>query len=103
MTGRSICPSGMACFLGTMSWKGAPVSQMHDRSMLMASSVSAYKMLSLLPPSISTLVSRFMLMIESTTSGYLFGCGTLLGWSVRSKVMVDSDHQRKEGMASSVV
>jgi hypothetical protein len=31
-------------------------------------------------------------MIRSMTSGYRPGCGTLFGWSERSKVMVDLDH-----------
>ena len=38
-------------------------------------------------------------MIESTMSGYLPGCGMLSGWSERSKVMADSDHRRKVGVA----
>ena len=35
--------------------------------------------------SISSLVSHFMPMIGSTTSGYLPSCGMLSRWSVRSK------------------
>ena len=68
-----------------------------------ALSVSMYMMLRPLPPSISTLVSHFAPTTGLTTSGYLPGCGTLSGWSVRSKVMVDSDHRRKAGVAGSVV
>ena len=55
------------------------------------------------PPSISTLVSHFVSMIGSTTSGYLPGCGMLSKWSDWSKVMADSDHQRKVGVAGSAV
>ena len=101
--GQIDLPKRHTCFLGTMPWKGAPVGRMRDRSMPMASSVSAYMMLRPLPPSISTLVSRFMPMIGSTMSGYLPSCGTLFGWSVRSKVMADFDHRRKVGMAGSAV
>ena len=69
----------------------------------MASSVLAYMMLRSLPPSISTLVCHFVPMIGLTTSRYHPGCGMHSGWSVRSKVMADSDHWRKVGMAGSVV
>ena len=31
------------------------------------------------------------------------GCGIASGWSVRSKVMADSDHRRKAGMAGPAV
>jgi hypothetical protein len=67
----------------------------------MASSVSAYMMLRMLPPSISTLVSGFVPMIESTMSRYLHRCGMLSGWSDQSKVMEDLDHRRKAGVAGS--
>ena len=50
-------------------------------------------------PSISTLVSRFMLTIGSITSGYLLGCVTLSGWLDRSKVMGDTNHLRKADVA----
>jgi hypothetical protein len=40
-----------------------------DREMPMASRVSTYKMLRLLPPSISTLVKRLLPMMGLTTSG----------------------------------
>ena len=59
-----------------------PGRWMHDRSMPIASSALAYMMLRPLPPSISTLVSRFVPMIGSTTSGYFPGCGTFSGWLV---------------------
>jgi hypothetical protein len=65
---------------------------MHARSMPMALSVSTYMMLRPLPPSISTLVSRFVLTIRSMTSRYLLGYRTCSGWSKRSKVMEESDH-----------
>jgi hypothetical protein len=58
-------------------------------------------MLRPLPPSISTLVSRFILTIRSTTSRYLLGCGTLSRWLDQSKVMGDLDHWRKASVASS--
>ena len=93
----------MAYFLGMMLWKGAPVGQMHTRWLPMASNVSAYMMLRLLPPSISTLVSHFVPMIGSTMSGYHPSYGMLSEWSVRSKVMADSDHWRKEGAAGSAI
>ena len=48
---------------------------------------------------ISTLVRCFVPMIGSTMSRYLPGCRTLSRWSVQSKVMADSNHQRKVGMA----
>jgi hypothetical protein len=51
--------------------------------------------------SISTLVRCFMLMIGSIMSGHLPGCGTLLGWSDRSKVMANSGHRRNAGVAGS--
>jgi hypothetical protein len=82
-----------------MPWKGALVDQMHDRSTPMASNISAYMVLRPLPPSISTLVSHFVPMIESTMSGYLPGYGMLSGWSDRSKVIADPDHRGKKGMA----
>ena len=100
--GRSICPSGMACFPGMIPWKGTPVGRMRARSMPIASSVSAYMMLRPLPPSISTLVSYFVLTIGLTTSRYLPGCGTLSRWLVQSKVMANSDHRRKAGVAGSI-
>ena len=91
------------CFPGMMPWKGTLVGRMRDRSTPMASSVSAYMMLRPLPPSISTLVSHFEPTMRSTTSGYLPGCGMISGWSVRSKVIADSNLQRKGGVASWVV
>jgi hypothetical protein len=74
---------------------------MYDRSMPMASRVSAYMRLRLLPLSISTLVRRFVLKITSTPSRHLHSCGMLLGWSDRSKVMADSDYRINEGVAGS--
>jgi hypothetical protein len=62
--------------------------------MPMGSSVSTYVMLRSLPLSISTLVSRFVLTIGSTTSGHLPSCGTCSGWSERSKVIEELDHLR---------
>jgi hypothetical protein len=58
-----------------------------DREMPMVSRVSTYKMLRLLPPSISTLVRCLLPMMGSTTSGQLPSRGTLGGWSPRSKVI----------------
>ena len=73
------------------------------RSTPISSSVFAYMMLRPLPPSMSTLVSHFGLTIRSTTSGYLPRCGTVSGWSVQLKVMVDSDHRSKGGVAGCAV
>jgi hypothetical protein len=82
-----------------MPWKDALIGQMHDRLTPMASSVSVYMMLRPLPPSISTLVSHFMLTIGSTMSRNLPNYGMLFRWSDRSKVITDPEHRRKEGMA----
>ena len=68
----------------------------------MVSKVSEYMMLRLLPLSINTLVRRFMLMIGLTASGHLPDCGTCSEWSDRSKVIVETDHGRKEGVAGSM-
>jgi hypothetical protein len=74
---------------------------MRAQLMPRASSLSAYMMLRSLPLSISTLVSHFVLMIGSTTSRYLSGYGMLSEWFDRSKVIIDPDHRRKVGVASS--
>jgi hypothetical protein len=39
VTGRLICLRGLAYFLGTIPWKGAPVGQIGNQLMPMASSV----------------------------------------------------------------
>jgi hypothetical protein len=39
-------------------------------------------------------------MMGSTTSEYLPRCGTFFGWSDRSKVKGDLNHQRKAGVTS---
>ena len=79
------------------------IGRIRNRLKPMVLSISAYMMLRPLPPSISTLVSRFVPTIGLTISGYLPSYGTLSGWSVRSKVMADSDHRRKVGAAGSAV
>ena len=67
--------------------------------MPISSSVFAYMMLRPLPLSISTLVSRFGPTIESTISGYLPRYRMVSRWLVQSKVIADSNHQRKGGVA----
>jgi hypothetical protein len=62
-------PRGYALMPGTIARKGKMEARSLDREMPMASRVSTYKMLRLLPPSISTLVKRLLPMMGLTTSG----------------------------------
>jgi hypothetical protein len=79
--GKSICPIGTVCFHDTMLWNGTLHGQMRDQSIPMAFRVSDYMMLRMFPPSISTLVRRFMPTIGSTKRGNLPGRGKCSGWS----------------------
>jgi hypothetical protein len=99
MTNRSMFPRGYALMLGTIPRKGKREVRSLDCEMPMASRVSTYKMFRLLPPSISTLVRRLLLMMASTTSGKLPGRGMLGAWSPRSKVIGVLDQWRNFGMA----
>jgi hypothetical protein len=62
-------PRGYALTPGMIPRKGKMEVWSLDREMPMALRVSIYKMLSILPPSISTLVRRLLPTMGSTTSG----------------------------------
>jgi hypothetical protein len=65
MMGSSIFPKGYALMPGMIPRKGKMEVWSLDRETPMASKVSTYRMLRLLPPSISTLVRRLLLTMGS--------------------------------------
>jgi hypothetical protein len=77
-TGRSICPRGCTRLPGATPWNDVVLGCSWSNPIPISRRVCAYKMLMLLPSSISTLENRELPMTGSTTSG------TGLGWGCGS-------------------
>jgi hypothetical protein len=87
----SIYLMGTSCYPRKTPWKGALVGHTCEQSMPMASSISAYMTLRLLPLSISTLERCFVpIGVDDERVPTLLW--KLTWWLDQSKVMVDSNH-----------
>ena len=69
VTGKLIYPRGIAEVPGISPWNGELLHFSSEREIFMPSRVWAKRMLSPLPPSISTLLSLFVQTMGSSTSG----------------------------------
>jgi hypothetical protein len=78
-TGRSICLMGWTFLPGATRWNGVVLGRSWSNPIPISHRVCAYKMLRLLPPSISTLENLELPMTGSTTSGYYPGLGMQFG------------------------
>src|SRR3954469_17419189 len=106
MTSSRMRPMGVQDRPGTIPWN---VIRQRSRSLLVSPSltmVSLYRMLIVLPPSISTQENLHENLGPatkvSTTSGYVPGFGMMLGWSFLLQEMEQSDHYIYWGIAGMV-
>jgi hypothetical protein len=77
--------------------KGARLGRSRDLGNPIWSKVFKKRIFRELPPSMMTWLSLTYLMMGLTMRGYRPSFGTESGWSLRSKVMVISDHLRYSG------